>query len=99
VVEIRWDEKAGLRRDAVRSRVIDVLEALAVADVSGDGKLDLIVSNTCLTGDSCDAGAVSVLLGNGDGLMTVSKRKEHPSSSLTILLGKHNSRTRYETLH
>ena len=26
VVEIRWDEKAGLRRDAVRSQVIDVLE-------------------------------------------------------------------------
>jgi hypothetical protein len=23
----RWDEKAGLRRDAVRSQVIDVLEA------------------------------------------------------------------------
>src|SRR5580700_10222230 len=27
VDEIRWDEKAGLRRDAVRSQVIDVLEA------------------------------------------------------------------------
>src|ERR1700750_1839983 len=27
VYEIRWDEKAGLRRDAVRSQVIDVLEA------------------------------------------------------------------------
>src|SRR5947209_13770995 len=26
-VEIRWDEKAGLRRDAIRSQVIDVLEA------------------------------------------------------------------------
>ena len=26
-VEIRWDEKAGLRRDAVRSQVIDVLKA------------------------------------------------------------------------
>ena len=25
----RWDEKAGLRPDAVRSQVIDVLEALA----------------------------------------------------------------------
>jgi hypothetical protein len=24
---IRWDEKTGLRRDAVRSQVIDVLEA------------------------------------------------------------------------
>jgi hypothetical protein len=27
VDEIRWDEKAGLRRDAVRSQVIDVLKA------------------------------------------------------------------------
>jgi len=26
-VETRWDEKAGLRRDAVRSQIIDVLEA------------------------------------------------------------------------
>src|SRR5450631_4498538 len=26
-VAIRWDEKAGLRRDAVRSQVIDVLKA------------------------------------------------------------------------
>src|ERR1700681_2384899 len=25
--EIRWDEKAGLRRDAIRSQVIDALEA------------------------------------------------------------------------
>jgi len=25
--EARWDEKAGLRRDAVRSQVIDALEA------------------------------------------------------------------------
>src|SRR6266545_1823217 len=27
IVETRWDEKAGLRRDAVRSQVIDALEA------------------------------------------------------------------------
>jgi hypothetical protein len=26
IVEIRWGEKAGLRRDAVGSQVIDVLE-------------------------------------------------------------------------
>jgi hypothetical protein len=28
----RWDEKAGLRRDAVRSQVIDVLEAQIKGD-------------------------------------------------------------------
>jgi hypothetical protein len=45
--------------------------AVAVADVNGDGKLDLVVSNTCQVG-TCDnvgdqSGSVSVLLGNGDG--------------------------------
>jgi hypothetical protein len=42
--------------------------AVAVADVNGDGKLDLLVANECAT--SCApgvAGSVSVLLGNGDG--------------------------------
>jgi len=39
---------------------------IAVADVNGDGKLDLVVSSQCLD-SSCDQGAISVLLGNGDG--------------------------------
>src|SRR5215831_2933667 len=30
--ETRWDEKAGLRRDAVRSQVIDVLEAQEIKE-------------------------------------------------------------------
>ena len=45
-------------------------ESIAVADVNGDGKLDLVVANRAYTGegvtDSTD-GAVGVLLGNGDG--------------------------------
>ena len=32
VAEIRWDEKAGLRRDAVGSQVIDVLEAQEIKE-------------------------------------------------------------------
>jgi FG-GAP-like repeat len=44
---------------------------LAVADVNGDGKPDVVVSNNCVAGSTgCtyqNAGAVSVLLGNGDG--------------------------------
>ncbi len=41
--------------------------ALAVADVNGDGKSDLLVTNACVAGDCLGLGSVSVLLGNGDG--------------------------------
>ena len=40
--------------------------SVAVADVNGDGHADLVVANGCQIG-SCNNGAVSVLLGNGDG--------------------------------
>jgi hypothetical protein len=33
---IRWDEKAGLRRDAVRSQVIDVLEAQEIKETGNE---------------------------------------------------------------
>src|SRR5713226_2415009 len=32
----RWDEKAGLRRDAVRSQVIDVLEAQEIKETGNE---------------------------------------------------------------
>ena len=40
--------------------------AVAMADVNGDGKPDLIVANWC-TDSGCTASSVGVLLGNGDG--------------------------------
>src|SRR5579863_2370119 len=43
-----------------------VADAVAVTDVNGDGKADLVVANQCLT-SSCTSGGVSVLLGNGNG--------------------------------
>lgn len=42
------------------------VDSLAVADVNGDGKRDLVVSYSCAD-NSCDNGSVGVLLGNGDG--------------------------------
>jgi hypothetical protein len=40
---------------------------VAVADVNGDGKLDLVVANICASQSNCTNGSVSVLLGNGTG--------------------------------
>jgi Bacterial Ig-like domain (group 3)/FG-GAP-like repeat/FG-GAP repeat/EF hand len=37
------------------------------ADLNGDGKLDLVVANLCLTHTNCATGGVGVFLGNGDG--------------------------------
>jgi hypothetical protein len=42
--------------------------SIAVADVNGDGKLDLLVANACSTGACADTDTtIGVLLGNGDG--------------------------------
>ena len=40
---------------------------VAVKDVNGDGKLDLLVANNCIDAN-CATGSVSVLLGNGNGV-------------------------------
>jgi len=50
--------------------------ATTIADLNGDGKLDLIVTNQCASNSSCSNGSVSVLLGNGDG--TVQAATSYP---------------------
>jgi FG-GAP-like repeat/Bacterial Ig-like domain (group 3) len=40
--------------------------SVAVADLNGDGNLDIVVANEC-NNNFCENGTVSVLLGNGDG--------------------------------
>ena len=50
---------------------------IAVADMNGDGYLDIIVANACAAGTFCDGnsntGSVAVLLGNGDGTFQPAK--------------------------
>jgi hypothetical protein len=36
IVVMRWDEKAGLRRDAVRSQVIDVFKAQEIKETGNE---------------------------------------------------------------
>ncbi len=42
-------------------------QSVAVADVNGDGKPDLLVTNQCVNSSNCAYSTVGVLLGNGDG--------------------------------
>ena len=41
--------------------------SIAVADVNGDGRSDIVQLNACDSGGNCSNGVVGVLLGNGDG--------------------------------
>jgi hypothetical protein len=41
--------------------------AIAIADVNGDGKPDLIAVDMCLNAADCTTGGVAVLLGNDHG--------------------------------
>ena len=59
--------------------------SIVVADVNGDGKLDLVVANGCL-GSNCATGSVGVLLGKGDGTF---KKAVTYSSGAASVFGSH----------
>jgi hypothetical protein len=59
--------------------------SISVADVNGDGKLDLVVANGCL-GSNCATGGVGVLLGKGDGTF---KNAVTYSSGAASVFGSH----------
>ena len=56
--------------------------SVAIADVNGDGKADVLVSNNECTLSNCAPGLVSVLLGNGDG--TLQPAVAYPSGALSL---------------
>ena len=54
-------------------------QRVAVADVNGDGKADLVVTNTGTFANPNDPGSVAVLFGNGDG--TFQTAMQYPAGS------------------
>ncbi len=68
--------------------------AIAVGDFNGDGKLDLAVATQCGNDPSCLSGAVSILLGNGDGTFAAPPSPATPPGTgkipLSIAVGDFN---------
>jgi hypothetical protein len=65
VVDVRLSNGDGTFRPA-QSYATDYLPSVSVADLNGDGNIDLVTSNVSWSGGTSNESA-SVLLGNGDG--------------------------------
>jgi len=58
---------------------------VAVGDVNGDGKRDVVVENQCVSQSNCTKGSIGVLLGNGDGTLQSAFTYTLPSEGGYIL--------------
>jgi hypothetical protein len=67
VVGVLLGEADGTFQSAVAYGAANSPYSVVVADLNGDGKLDVVVANWGTSDGSSNNGAVSVLLGNGDG--------------------------------
>jgi len=66
-------------------------QAIAAADFNGDGKLDLVVSNSCGNDSNCNGnGTVTILLGNGDGTFQPQTRYDSGMDSPFMVVGDFN---------
>jgi hypothetical protein len=63
---------------------------IAVADVNGDGKLDLLVANYCVSSDCTTGGSVGVLLGNGYGTFQPANAFVTPGPNKALAVGDFN---------
>ena len=57
----------GTFQSAINYPVGSSPQGIALGDVNGDGQVDIVSADECGDDPACRAGAVSVLLGNGDG--------------------------------
>jgi len=57
----------GTFQPAVSYAVESGPQGIAVGDLNGDGKVDIVAANQCGVDPNCRLGTISVLLGNGDG--------------------------------
>ena len=65
-------------------------QALAMSDVSGDGKPDLIVTHWCPACDVNDDAVVSVLLGKGDGTFEAAQNYDSGGWARSVAVGDMN---------